>query len=152
MSRFDDCLRFVLQWEGGYVDDPDDPGGATNHGVTQGTYSAWLRRHGQPDRSVETIPPSDVAAIYHADYWLPVAQSLGAPDDLAAFDTAVNCGVKRTLEWMATCYLRRPAVGLKPCLLARRRAHYAGLIQRQPAMAKFARGWERRVAALELAQ
>ena len=38
---FERALTFVLRWEGGYVDHPADPGGATNYGVTQRTYDAW---------------------------------------------------------------------------------------------------------------
>ena len=32
---------FILKWEGGFVNDPDDLGGATNMGVTIGTYEAY---------------------------------------------------------------------------------------------------------------
>jgi hypothetical protein len=33
-DRFESCLAFTLRQEGGYVDDPADPGGATNMGIT----------------------------------------------------------------------------------------------------------------------
>jgi lysozyme family protein len=38
---FDACLAFTLREEGGYVDDPADPGGATNMGITLATYRQW---------------------------------------------------------------------------------------------------------------
>jgi len=38
--EFAAALPFVLRWEGGYVDHPDDPGGRTNKGVTQKTYDS----------------------------------------------------------------------------------------------------------------
>ena len=46
MSRgnLDACLDFVFEREGGYVDDPDDPGGATNMGITLATLAAWRGR------------------------------------------------------------------------------------------------------------
>jgi hypothetical protein len=40
-DRFDACLAFTLREEGGYVDDPADPGGATNMGITLATYRQW---------------------------------------------------------------------------------------------------------------
>ena len=40
-DRFDECLAFTLRAEGGYVDDPADPGGATNMGVTLATLREW---------------------------------------------------------------------------------------------------------------
>ena len=38
---FDEIIEVVLKHEGGYVDDPDDKGGATNFGVTQASYSQF---------------------------------------------------------------------------------------------------------------
>lgn len=49
----------VLGWiglsEGGYVNYPKDPGGATDRGITQRTYDAWNRLHGRPLRPVRGI-------------------------------------------------------------------------------------------------
>lgn len=150
MSRFNECLAFVLQWEGGFVNDPDDPGGATNKGITQGVYDHWLRRQDKPRHSVENISDDEVAAIYKADYWDQVAKDLQPPLDLAAFDTAVNCGVARAIRWLSYCW-NGDAVQTKECLLKKRRAHYDWLIARRPTMVKFRKGWTRRVDALALA-
>ena len=43
---FKKALAFVLKWEGGYVNNPYDKGGATNKGITQNTYNAWLKSCG----------------------------------------------------------------------------------------------------------
>jgi len=43
MTNYLDFLPFVLQWEGGYVNDPQDSGGATNRGVTYATYLALAK-------------------------------------------------------------------------------------------------------------
>ena len=40
-NTFDICVTFTPREEGGYVDDPSDPGGATNMGVTLATYRQW---------------------------------------------------------------------------------------------------------------
>ncbi len=46
---------FILKWEGGFVDDPSDLGGATNKGVTIGTYKEYRRRAGLPEPAVEDL-------------------------------------------------------------------------------------------------
>lgn len=40
---------FIQRWEGGFVDDPDDLGGATNMGVTIATYKVYRKRKGLPN-------------------------------------------------------------------------------------------------------
>lgn len=46
---------FILSWEGGFVNDPDDLGGATNRGVTIATYEAYCKKKGYPKPTVERL-------------------------------------------------------------------------------------------------
>lgn len=46
---------FILKWEGGFVDDPADLGGATNKGVTIGTYKEYRKKKGLPEPTVEDL-------------------------------------------------------------------------------------------------
>lgn len=58
MSSMTDIRKlapFILKWEGGFVDDPDDLGGATNMGVTIGTYEAYCRKKGYSKPTVERL-------------------------------------------------------------------------------------------------
>ena len=48
-GNFEACLKFVLQFEGGFVNNPKDPGGPTNLGVTQATLSGFLGRQATID-------------------------------------------------------------------------------------------------------
>ena len=57
---FEKCLKQVLKWEGGYVNDPDDNGGATNMGITQYTYNAFLKRKGLALKPVKNISYDEV--------------------------------------------------------------------------------------------
>lgn len=95
---FDQCLPIILQSEGGFVDDPQDPGGATNLGITLNTLAGWL---GQPAtvEQVQALTPADVAPIYQADYW-NAAHCGDCPSglDLMVFDEAVNQGVGRAIR------------------------------------------------------
>lgn len=95
---FDHALTFVMGWEGGYVNHPRDPGGATNLGVTQRTLDEWRRR--RPEWSlpgdVRNLKKPDAARIYRAGYWEEVrGDDLPAGIDLLAFDCAVNQGSAR---------------------------------------------------------
>jgi len=95
----------IFSWvgvsEGGYVNLPEDPGGATNHGVTQRVYNAWRRRKGLPQRSVRMIEPAEVSAIFKAQYWDKVhGDELPAGLDYTVFDFAVNSGVARASKYL----------------------------------------------------
>ena len=39
---FDAAVSYVLKWEGGYSNDPDDPGGETNFGISKRAYTRTL--------------------------------------------------------------------------------------------------------------
>lgn len=67
---FKKALQFVLKWEGGYVDNPNDKGGATNKGITQNTYNAWLKSNGKATKDVKNITQAEVEEIYRKNYWL----------------------------------------------------------------------------------
>lgn len=108
-ARFARCLVEVLRHEGGYVDHPRDPGGATNKGVTQRVYDAYRKRTGLPKRSVRQIEPGEVNNIYRADYWLNAAcDRLPAGLDYMVFDTAVNMGVSRACKYLQTAAAVKP--------------------------------------------
>lgn len=63
---------FILRWEGGFVDDPDDLGGATNRGVTIGTYATYCKKKGYPAPTVErlkNLSDKDWTEILKTLYW-----------------------------------------------------------------------------------
>ena len=55
MADVNKIIPFILKWEGGFVNDPDDLGGATNKGVTIGTYEAYCRKKGYPKPTIERL-------------------------------------------------------------------------------------------------
>ena len=67
-NEFEQALKFVLEREGGYVNNPNDPGGATNKGITQSTYYNWLKAKGLPNKSVKLITDAEVKEIYYKNY------------------------------------------------------------------------------------
>ena len=68
---FDSALHYVLENEGGYSNNPADKGGPTNWGITQADLSAYLGRKASAD-DVKAMTRDVAAAIYKANYWLPL--------------------------------------------------------------------------------
>ena len=165
MTAFETALPFVLRWEGGFVDHPNDPGGRTNRGVTQRVYDDWRRRQGLMPRDVKLIDDEEVQRIYETGYWFPPRCDLLARQlDLVHFDTAVNMGAGRAVRFLqravgtgidgdfgpATCS------AVSRCDVAAtiiqycdtREAYYRELAERRPELSVFLKGWLNRLNAL----
>ncbi|AWN54703.1 glycosyl hydrolase 108 family protein [Methylobacterium sp. 17Sr1-1] len=96
-ANFERALSLVLTHEGGWSDDPADPGGATNLGVTIGTLSLWLGRPATR-AEVRALTPGSVAPLYRRRFWDGIqGDALPAGLDYALFDFAVNSGPKRAV-------------------------------------------------------
>jgi lysozyme family protein len=99
MNRnFRRSLAHVLKHEGGFVNHPKDPGGATNKGITIATFRRYINPHGTV-RDLRAITDAEVAKVYKEQYWDAVAGDL-LPDgvDFAVFDFAVNSGPSRAIR------------------------------------------------------
>jgi lysozyme family protein len=60
-ERFLTAIREVLANEGGYVNDPQDPGGETNHGISKRSY---------PELDIASLTPAQAIEIYYRDWWV----------------------------------------------------------------------------------
>ena len=87
---FDEAFTRTLGHEGGLVDDPRDPGGLTNWGISQRSY---------PNEDIRSLNVDRARAIYLRDYWGPAGCD-AVPDAIKAdlFDMAVNAGVKTAIK------------------------------------------------------
>jgi lysozyme family protein len=89
---FISCFKIVLGHEGGFVDDPDDPGGATKYGISQRAY---------PTIDIHELSEREAMQIYESDYWDKIkADYLPAKLRLILFDCAVNQGVARACMFL----------------------------------------------------
>jgi len=92
---FEQALEHVLRFEGGEVNDPRDPGGHTNQGVTQRTLDRVRRKYpdaGLPE-SVSDLEHRHTRFIYKVEYWdLCRCSDLPASVAVQVFDAAVNQG------------------------------------------------------------
>ena len=153
LTRFDDIIKVVLKHEGGYVNDPVDPGGETNFGIAK-------RSH--PDVDIKNLTEEGAKEIYYQDYWMKnrVPQ---VPDELKHiyFDMCVNQGrgrAEKILQQAANAKGANLKVdgGLGPKTIsalngveldrvrAYRIKYYADLVTRKPDLEKFYFGWFRR--------
>ncbi len=136
---YDACLNFVFQYEGGYVNDPRDPGGPTNRGITIATLSHELGRQATI-ADVKTLSREKAASIYRKKYWNAIGGDLLAPGvDLLAFDICVNSGVGRANDWLQQSSRLFPGDRIR-WLDAKRRSFWKSL----KTWAVYGKGWSRR--------
>lgn len=156
-DRFAVCLNFVLIREGGFVNHPADPGGATNKGITLRTLEEW---RGKPCTvsDVAALTINEAGAIYRARYWNPIqGDKLPAGLDLAVFDAAVNSGPGQAAKWLqrAVGVTADGAIGPKtlaavaakdPVMVAQRVCELRlAFLQSLSTWPVFGKGWARRV-------
>jgi len=89
---FDKALKFILKWEGGYSNDPRDPGGETKYGISKRSY---------PELDISKLTLKQAKEIYYQNYWLKCGcDNLPYPFNIVVFDTAVNMGRRRAMEFL----------------------------------------------------
>ena len=131
MADFDRAFRLLIGEEGGYVNDPADPGGETKFGISKRAY---------PQIDIRGLTLDQAKAIYRRDYWAPLqldARPWGPA--LCLFDCAVNQGLAK-----ARALLAQVATSSQPFVIAyqaERALHYASLAT----FPRFGRGWMRRL-------
>ncbi|MDX2259402.1 MAG: TIGR02594 family protein [Hyphomicrobiaceae bacterium] len=164
-SIFDTALAHVLDVEGGYSDDPHDPGGPTNKGITLATLAAHRgrpltpRTRGGLIAALRSIGDDEVRSIYRDRYWRPAGcEGLTPPLAVMHFDAAVNHGVGTAIRLLQRCVgaeidgiigpLTRQAIGARPlgAILATYRAARDERYRALPHFWRFGKGWLRRSA------
>ena len=150
---FEEIIEVVLEHEGGYVNDPKDPGGETKYGVSKRAY---------PNEDIKNLTEEGAKDIYRRDYW-DKNRCAELPESLrhVYFDMCVNMGAGRATKIMQETANAKGAnlkidggmgpmtVGaMKNVELERVRAYrvkyYVTLIERKPDLAKFYFGWFKR--------
>ena len=89
---FDEAFKALIGHEGGYVNDPKDPGGETKFGVSKRAY---------PGEDIAGLTLERAKALYLRDYWDVIhADELPKHVRFAVFDAAVNSGVRQAIKWL----------------------------------------------------
>lgn len=157
-DNFASSLAAVLTHEGGYSNDPQDPGGATNKGVTQAVYDDWRRSKGLAPRSVRSLEKAELEAIYRKRYWDACrCDDLPSGLDYCVFDFAINSGAFRAARYLqkaagvaddgqigAITLAAVKATGAK-CLIAAVCTARQAFLEQLSTFGRFGKGWTQRV-------
>lgn len=167
MNTFETVFPILLKQEGGYVNNPHDPGGITNLGVTKRVWEAWVH-HPVGEADMRALTPSAVAPLYRVQYWNGIGgDNLPPALALCVFDFAVNSGVSRAARYLQSIVGVNQDGHIGPGTLAAlntwittnslseavrrymndRRSFYKGL----PTFGVFGKGWLNRCDAVESA-
>ena len=102
-SNFKQALEYLVKSEGGYVDNPKDPGGRTNLGVTQKVWESWVGRESN-EKEMRLLTKANVEPLYKRKYWDACrCDDLPSGLDYLVFDFAVNAGVGRSAKTLQSC-------------------------------------------------
>jgi lysozyme family protein len=151
MDAFQRAFEVVIGHEGGYVNDPRDPGGETKYGIS---------KRANPDVDIRNLTLAKAQWIYRQRYWLPLhADAMPEAVAVQVFDAAVNHGLKPATRMMQRA-LQVPDDGIiGPVTLramttvedARFLAHFAAerltFYTDLAGWDVYGRGWTRRVAS-----
>jgi lysozyme family protein len=156
-SVWDIAIAFVLDQEGGYTTDPNDPGGETNFGISKKAY---------PTLDIKNLTVDQAKDIYKRDYWAPCrCDNLPFAYAVAMFDMAVNQGTGTAIKTLQETFgvVADGVIGpdtmaaVKAAngdprkiklFLARRLTVYARIMAANQSLLVFARNWFFRVLAL----
>lgn len=99
-ENWNECFAMVLKHEGGFVNNPKDPGGMTNLGVTRANWEAYLNRD-VTEAEMKALTPDVVKPFYKNMYWDKIkGDELLSGVDYAAYDLAVNSGTGRAAKYL----------------------------------------------------
>ncbi len=103
MADFKQAFDLVIGNEGGYINDPDDPGGETRYGISKRSY---------PGEDIANLSIERAEALYKRDFWIPIfgdqIENQGIANSI--FDFAVNAGL-HVSEELAQIVVRTPVDG-----------------------------------------
>ena len=147
---FDRAFDFTVGVEGGYGNDPDDPGGETNWGISK-------RAH--PNVDIKNLTKEEAKEIYWEEYWkLAGCSNLEWPINMLLFDNAVNAGVSAAQSNWKEWGTDKGSVDKRVVYLAAERLEdYCDIISNAtfkcptcglPRKIKYLKGWVLRVVAL----
>ena len=160
-ENWDESFEMVLKHEGGYVNDPRDPGGRTNLGVTQRAWEGYVGKS-VDETFMRKLTPEVVKPFYKAMYWDKIkGDQLPAGVDYAAYDLAVNSGVGRAAKFLQEIagvtvdgVLGPKSMGaIRGCDPEQTAEAICDMrldfLKRLPTFETFGKGWSRRVAEVK---
>ncbi|XHR28505.1 MAG: glycoside hydrolase family 108 protein [Chthoniobacteraceae bacterium] len=135
-KRFSAFMPFIFKWEGGYDNDPDDPGGETKYGIDK-------RSH--PNVDIRALTREGAMEIYWRSYWVRYGcEWLAEPVGEVFFNACVNCGATRAQALLEAAPIPHTPGGF----LDAQEAFYRRLADARPSLRKYLKGWLNRTGDL----
>lgn len=101
-NNFEASLALILKVEAGFSNNPEDPGGMTNLGVTKRTWEAFVG-HPVTEADMRALTPEQVRTLYKQMFWDAVkGDELPLGIDYATADFAVNSSPARAAGFLQT--------------------------------------------------
>lgn len=144
---FDEAFEKLIGHEGGYVNNPADPGGETKYGISKRSY---------PNVDIAALTLDEAKAIYKRDFWLDALPGAVA---FQVFDASVNSGRRQAIKWLqravgavddgvlGTETLLKLSTASFGTVVARFNAERLEFMTNLPTWQQFGKGWARRIAA-----
>lgn len=123
------AVDLVLRHEGGYVNDPRDPGGETNFGISKRSY---------PDLAIADLTRAQAGSIYQKDFWTP---TMAAQTDQRLANCMLDSRVNQGPVGEGASF--KPGISLVDFQIARL-LRYVAIVAQDPTQLKFLGGWFRR--------
>lgn len=160
-DRFARIVAVILRHEGGYVNNPADPGGETKYGISKKWY---------PYLDIKNLTAAQAIDIYYRNWYLKLQLDKLTDERVATktMDMAVNMGAVNGVRILQTSLIERghdidatgrmndetivaankaDAEKLLAVMRRRHARHYTRLIEATPALAVFEKGWMNRANA-----
>jgi len=139
-ENFDIAWAGLLKNEGGYSNNPADPGGETNFGITKRV----ALQHGYTG-DMHDLPLELAKSIAKAEYWDSVGgDDLPAELDFQVFDASYNSGPSRAEKWLGQA--QQPLTDDVDKIIMRFDAYRLLFLDSLPTWPSFGRGWAKRIA------
>jgi len=158
--NFQRAFSLVLSSEGGWSDNPADPGGATMKGVTLTNFRRYVKADGTKT-DLRDITDDQLGVVYRHFYWDAInGDALPDGVDYAVFDFAVNSGPGRAARYLQAVVGVAQDGSIGPATIAAVAAKPAGVVidalcdarmaflERLPTWPTFGRGWNARVTSV----
>ena len=173
METFKSIIPIILKHEGGFVNHPKDPGGATNYGISI-RYLKTLGEYGDIDGDgdvdiddIKALTPEKASQLYFRDYYLPIKANKYKNKLVALhiLDHAVNAGVQTGIKVLQRALNvdddgiignvtlnaeNNASDNIIQSIINERIKYYNNVVQNNPKLKIFLKGWLNRVNSTKL--
>lgn len=139
-ESFETAFAALIENEGGYSNNPADPGGETQFGITKRV----ALKHGYTG-AMRDLPLDLAKSIAKVEYWNPVSgDDLPTPLDFQVFDASYNSGPERAEKWLGQA--QQPPTDDQEKIILRFDGYRLLFLCSLPTFPTFGKGWAKRIA------